>query len=391
MTAKSLTISVLLKTRRTAMLDDTLQGCRVLDLSQYLPGPFATRLLADLGAEVVKVEPPAGDPMRFFIFLDDDGLSPLYKQVNAGKSVIKLDLKSKSGCDCFAELVASADVLLESYRPGVMDRLGFSQAQLHALNPRLIHCALSGFGQDGPASHRAGHDLTYMALSGMLHHTGTVETPVIPFPPISDYAGGQHAASMVLAGLLRRERTGQGCYIDTSLFETVLSWQSFGQAGVGRSGRSLEPGHGLITGGMACYQIYQTKDQKFVVLGALEEKFWQAFCLAVDRPEWVGRQYEKTPQAGLIKELRALFVKASRDSWVALLAGTDCCFEPLLDPDEVTGHPHVQSRQLLEPSRGQALPAEVRFPAILNQQIPSNRQPLREVSAQLIASRWQEG
>ncbi len=160
---------------------------------------------------------------------------------------------------------------------------------------------------------------------------------------------------------------------------------------MGRSGRSLEPGHGLITGGMACYQIYQTKDQKFVVLGALEEKFWQAFCLAVDRPEWVGRQYEKTPQAGLIKELRALFVKASRDSWVALLAGTDCCFEPLLNPDEVTGHPHVQSRQLLEPSRGQALPAEVRFPAILNQQIPHNRQPLREVSAQLIASRWQEG
>lgn len=371
------------------MPDNTLQGCRILDLSQYLPGPFATRLLADLGADVVKVEPPSGDPMRSFIFIDDDNLSPLYKQVNAGKSVVRLDLKSDTDSDCFAELVSKADVLLESYRPGVMDRLGFSHGRLNSLNPQLIHCALSGFGQDGPASQRAGHDLTYMALSGMLHHTGTVETPVIPFPPISDYAAGQHAASMILAGLLRRERTGQGCYIDTSLFETVLSWQSFGQAGVGRPGRNLEPGHALITGGVACYQIYQTNDEKFVVLGALEEKFWQAFCLAVGKPEWLERQHEKMPQTALIKELRDLFASASRDSWVELLAGTDCCFEPLLSPDEVAGHPQVKSRQLLESSPGQALPTDVRFPSRLDRRTPRNRRPLHEVSAQSVACRWQ--
>lgn len=370
------------------MLDDTLQGCRVLDLSQYLPGPYATRLLADLGADVVKVEPPGGDPMRTFLFLDDDGLSPLYKQVNAGKTVVRLDLKSEGGRARFSELASAADVLLESYRPGVMDRLGFSSDRLRSLNPRLIHCALSGFGQDGPASQRAGHDLTYMALSGMLHHTGTMETPVVPFPPVSDYASGQQAASLILAALLRRARQGAGCYIDTSIFETVLSWQSFGQAGIGRSGRSLEPGHGVITGGMACYQIYRTADQKFVVLGALEEKFWRAFCLAVARPDWIALQHEPMPQTALISELRALFASAPRASWVELLAVTDCCFEPLLAPEEVAGHPHVVSRRLVEAGQGQALPAEIRFPIKVDGAVPCQRKPLRQASVETVVADW---
>lgn len=371
-----------------SMLDDTLQGYRVLDLSQYLPGPYATRLLFDLGAEVVKVEPPGGDPMRSFIFLDDDGLSPLYKQVNAGKKVVQLDLKNDRDRVSFSELVRAADVLLESYRPGVMGRLGFGSDQLRSLNPRLIHCAISGFGQDGPACQRAGHDLTYMALSGMLHHTGTPETPVIPFPPVSDYASGQHAASMILAALLRREKQGVGCFIDTSLFETVLSWQSFGQAGVGRAGQAFEPGQGLINGGVACYQIYKTSDHKFVVLGALEEKFWRAFCSAVERPHWIARQHEKMPQTALINEVRALFSTASRDSWVALLAGTDCCFEPLLDPEEVAKHPHVIHRQLIEPRRDDDSSIDIRFPVTVDCEIPCQRPALREVSVEAVAADW---
>lgn len=371
------------------MFDDTLQDCRVLDLSQYLPGPYATRLLADLGADVVKIEPPGGDPMRTFIFLDDDGLSPLYKQVNAGKTVVRLDLKSERGRAHFKELVMAADVLLESYRPGVMARLGFSPTYLQSLNPLLVHCALSGFGQDGPASQRAGHDLTYLALSGMLHHTGTMETPVIPFPPVSDYATGQHAASMILAALLRKEKLGEGCFIDVNLFETVLSWQSFGQAGVGRLGRGLDPGRGLITGGMACYQIYRTADQKFVVLGALEEKFWQAFCTSIERPEWISRQHEQMPQTALISELRALFASASSDNWVELLAGTDCCFEPLLAPEEVVEHPHVKYRQMIEPAQGDTLPADIRFPVRMNAKIPPQRTPLREATVEMVAAGWQ--
>jgi len=286
--------------------------------------------------------------------------------------------------------VMAADVLLESYRPGVMARLGFSPTHLQSLNPRLVHCALSGFGQDGPASQRAGHDLTYMALSGMLHHTGTLETPVIPFPPVSDYASGQHAASMILAALLRREKQGEGCFIDASLFETVLSWQSFGQSGVGRAERALDPGRGLITGGMACYQIYKTLDNKFVVLGALEEKFWQAFCAAVDRPDWIIRQQEKMPQTDLVNELRKLFSTASRDSWVKLLAGTDCCFEPLLEPYEVAKHPHVIHRQLIKPGCDDA-PTDVRFPVSVDCEIPRQRLALHEVSVESVVADWKKG
>jgi crotonobetainyl-CoA:carnitine CoA-transferase CaiB-like acyl-CoA transferase len=371
------------------MLDDSLHGFRVLDLSQYLPGPYATRLLADLGADVVKVEPPGGDPMRTFIFQDDDSLSPLYKQVNAGKTIIRLDLKTDCDSTCFAEMVKAADVLLESYRPGVMSRLGFDRERLRSLNPRLIHCAISGFGQDGPASQRAGHDLTYMALSGMLSHTGTTTTPVIPFPPVSDYAAGQQAVNMILSALLSRERHGNGCFIDTSLFETVLSWQSFGQAGVGRPGRQLEPGRGLITGGVACYQIYRTKDEKFVVLGALEEKFWQAFCSAVKRPDWLTRQHEPMPQTSLIRELGAFFATATRDAWVELLSGADCCFEPLLEPQEVARHPHVIQRQLVESSPENIRTVDIRVPVLKDGITPLKRKPLSEVPAAAVAARWQ--
>jgi len=370
------------------MLDDALRGCRVLDLSQYLPGPYATRLLADLGAEVVKIEPPAGDPMRSFISRDDDGLSPLYKQVNAGKTVVLLDLKSAGGAAAFAELVTAADVLLESFRPGVLERLGFGRERLAELNPRLVHCALSGFGQDGPASQRAGHDLTYMALSGMLHSTGTVQTPVIPFPPVSDYAGGEKAAAMILAALLKRERTGSGCFLDTSLFETILAWQSFGQAAARHGGSDHGRGRGLISGGAACYQIYPTADDRYVVLAALEAKFWHAFCRAVERLDWIDRQQEPLPQTDLIAELRAFFASASRDAWVERLAGVDCCFEPLLEPEEVLRQPQVVSRRLLAPALGKSLPADILLPLHVDGEPPRPRRPLRSAAVAEVAARW---
>lgn len=365
-----------------------MQGYRVLDLSQYLPGPYATRMLADLGADVVKVEPPSGDPMRQFIFLDEDDISPLYKQVNAGKTIVRIDLKSDAGRGQFRRMLAAADVLLESYRPGVMDRLGFSRDALQSINPVLIHCALSGFGQEGPYAQRAGHDITYMALSGMLSHTGTPEQPVVPFPPVSDYAGGQQAATMIIAALLRREKLGQGGYVDTSLFEAAFSWQSFGLAGIGRPDRQLEPGQGVITGGLACYQIYQTADQKFVVLGALEEKFWAAFCRAVGRADWVSRQGESMPQTELILEVRRLFAGNTRRYWVQRLAAADCCFEPLLEPEEVVCHEQVSGRRLVEGLHGECRPVDVRLPIKFNGHYPRERNPFREECASSVANRW---
>ncbi|TYO95768.1 crotonobetainyl-CoA:carnitine CoA-transferase CaiB-like acyl-CoA transferase [Geothermobacter ehrlichii] len=369
------------------MLGDCLVGIRVLDLSQYLPGPFATQLLADLGAEVLKVEPTAGDPMRRFMLADGDGVSPFYKQVNAGKSVVEIDLKKAAGKQTLTELVRAADVLLESYRPGVLERLGFGRERLEQINPRLIHCALSGFGQTGPCRQRAGHDLTYLAMSGMLSLTGTGQTPVIPFPPICDYAAGKQAATSILAALLRRGRTGRGAFIDVSLFEMALSWQSFGLTAACRPGEAFGRGRDLLTGGAACYQVYRTADDRFVALGAIEEKFWRAFCETVGRPDWIARQHEPLPQKELIAELQALFASADRDEWQRRLARVDCCFEPVLEQDEVPGHPHVRQRRLLQ-IHDRERRIEVLFPAWVDGEPPRQRRPLERVSAAEALAMW---
>ena len=371
------------------MLNDCLAGMRVLDLSQYLPGPFATQLLADLGAEVIKVEPPSGDPMRHFIMCDADELSPFYKQINAGKQILALDLKSAQGKQVLEELLGSAAVLLESFRPGVLERLGFSRARLQEINPKLIHCALSGFGQTGPCRERAGHDLTYLAMSGMLSLTGTAETPVIPFPPLCDYATGKQAATSILAALLRQARTGKGAFIDVSLFETALSWQSFALTAASRPGQAFARGHDLLTGGAACYQIYRTADQRFVALGAIEEKFWRTFCTTVARPDWIERQHEPLPQTQLIGELQDLFARADRTDWQQRFAMVDCCFEAVLEHAEVVTQPQVEQRQLLQP-RSDGPGFDALFPAWFEDQPPAPRNPLRPVTPAEALANWQD-
>jgi len=369
------------------MLSDCLDNIRVLDLSQYLPGPFTTQLLADLGAEVLKIEPPQGDPMSRFILQDSDGVSPWYKQINAGKSILKLDLKTDADCAVLAALIAGADVLLESFRPGVLERLGFGRARLQELNPKLIHCALSGFGQTGPCRERAGHDLTYLAMSGMLSLTGTAETPVIPFPPICDNAAGQQAATSILAALLRRTKTGQGIFIDVSLFEVALSWQSFPLTAASRPDQAFARGNDLLTGGAACYQIYRTADNRFVALGALEDKFWHVFCSTVERPDWSERQHEKLPQLGLIAELGALFFTQPLAYWQQCFAMVDCCLEPVLEPAEVVAHPQVLQRQLLQ-TQTRENRQDALFPAWIDDQPPTRRQPLCEVTSAEALSHW---
>jgi len=324
-----------------------LQGYRVLDLSQYIPGPYATRQLADLGADVIKIEPPGGDPMRHFMYSETGPVSPFYRHLNRGKRVLGLDLKSDTGAGVLQTLITGADVLLESFRPGVLDRLGFGREQLEQINERLIHCTLSGFGQTGPYRLRAGHDLTYCAVSGSLSPSHASD-PTVTFPPLADHAGAMQAVNAILAALLGRERTARGAFLDISLCESALSWQYLGLQD-GPSGQARQ----ILTGGAAYYNIYRTADRRFVALAPLEPKFWQAFCDAVEHPGWVARQSEPLPQAALIGQLRELFASRPLEYWLDRLNDVDCCFEPIPPMESVEQHPQIKSRRMLhgdEPS-----------------------------------------
>ncbi len=356
------------------MINDCLENIRVLDLSQYIPGPFATLTLADMGAEVIKIEPPFGDPMREVFMKGEGGISPLYKQLNAGKTIVKIDLKSGDGKKALCKLVQSADVLLESFRPGVMGRLGFSSDALKELNPKLIHCALSGYGQNGPNAQTAGHDMTYLALTGALSHSSQSDTGPVPvFPPLADHSGAMQAVNSILAALFRRERTGKGAFIDVSLFESALSWNYLGltdAADEEKSGCALEE---LSGESAAWYAIYETKDARHLAFAPIEPKFWQNFCHAIEREDLLARQNDPQPQTELMIELRDLFKQKTLAQWAEILLPADCCMEPIHRPAEVLNHPHVKARQI-------AFANEIRYPAWVDHQPPAPRKSMQEVS-----------
>ena len=324
-----------------------LAGVRVIDLSQYIPGPFATRQLADLGADVIKVEPPAGDPMRHFMHQSNPGdqPSPIYRHLNRGKRIVNLDLKSNSGKQGLTRLIADADILLESYRPGVLARLGFDRETLDKINPRLILCSLSGYGQNGPYRLRAGHDVNYCSLTSMHFDYRTADTPVIGFPPLADHAGAMQASIAMLAALHGRNQREPGAFLDISLFETSLSWQYLPLLHDGEEGTQ-----NLLNGGAACYNIYQCRDGAFFSLGALETNFWKSFCLALQKPDWIGRQYETMPQRALIEEISGLVVQYPLNYWHELLDTIDCCYTPLVSPNGFAQNPQIQARKSLSTS-----------------------------------------
>ncbi len=345
-------------------------------------------MLSDLGAEVVKLEPPAGDPMRALGPLDGDGVSAFYKLVNAGKNVVRLDLKSDRGRAALEALVRGADILLESFRPGALARLGFGPDALRALNPRLIHCALSGFGQSGPYAGRAGHDIAYMALSGGLATSGTTGRPVFAHPPTADFAGAMQAAIAILAALLRRARDGRGASVDVSLSETVLGWQAMVLTGARRAGFEPEREDSLLNGGAACYRIYETADKRFVALGALEEKFWANFCAALGQSGWIARQHDALPQHDLIAEVAAAFRRQPLSVWSHRLADVDCCFQPVLEPGEVPDDPHIRARGLVQETGTPDARVEVQFPAFFDGQAPAPRAAMRELCAEEAVAAW---
>ena len=341
-----------------------LQNVRVVDLSQYIPGPLATRQLADLGADVIKIEPPAGDPMRLFMGGGEDGSSAIYRHLNRGKRVCKLDLKTEPGKKALADLLAGADILLESFRPGVLARLGFDRERLAAINPDLIHCALSGFGQTGPHAQRAGHDINYCALAGQAIVSGSAEKPVIGYPPIADHASAQQAAIAMLAALYARDQGQGGAFLDIGITESILAWQYLPALG-----DAAERAASLLNGGAACYNYYRCADGQFISLGAIETAFWENFCRAVDRPEWIARQYEPMPQTELIARVTEHIESQPAEHWDRLLDAVDCCYAPLLEPARLSANPQFQAR-------GAWTPAGPAWPGWIDHEPPEPHDPV---------------
>jgi alpha-methylacyl-CoA racemase len=370
-------------------LADFLRGIRVIDVSQFIPGPQAALHLSDLGAEVVKVEPPGGEPMRSFPPLDPDGVSAPYKLMNRGKTVVEIDLKSETGKSAFAELIAAADVLVESYRPGVLDRLGFGRAHLEHLNGGLVHVALTGFGQTGPYRTRAGHDINYMALAGGLAASGTEERPVAAYPPTADHASALQAALAAVAALFRRRESGRGAFIDVSLAETVLAWQAIPMTLARRRGQEPYRGAQILNGGTARYHVYRAADGKFLSLGAVEQKFWAAFCRAVGRDEWIRRHDDPRPQTALIAEVAALIASEPLAHWERVIDPADCCFHAVVELADVPDHPQIAARGLVHRVVEHPALIETLFPAWVDGEPPPPRSPVRFSGATEVLARWQ--
>jgi crotonobetainyl-CoA:carnitine CoA-transferase CaiB-like acyl-CoA transferase len=328
-----------------------LTGQKMLDLSRLLPGPYCSLLLADLGMEVLKVEDPElGDYLR--------KMGPIRKQdsayflaVNRNKKSMTLNLKVKEGREIFHKLILSYDIVLESFRPGVMDRLGIGYQELKKRNPRVILCSLSGYGQDGPYRERSGHDINYIGLGGILELIGTKdEAPVIPGVQIADLAaGGMMSAIAILAAVVHRQKSGEGQYLDVSMLDGVISWLSI-HAGKYFMDKALpKRGEMLLTGRYACYHVYETKDGRYMSLGALEPKFWESFCETIGRRDLVLKQFiDGEERLRLIEEIQKLFKTKTQKEWVELLKNADACCEPILNLEEVFHHPHVLHRQMVK-------------------------------------------
>ena len=327
---------------------------RVLDLSRLFPGPYCSRILADLGAEVIKVElPGGGDWSRYVPPLDPaSGEGMLFRALNRGKKSLTLNLKSPEGRAILLRLVDTADVLLETFRPGVMERLGLDYAGLAEANPRLVYCSLSGYGQTGPYRDRAGHDLNYQGLAGLLDLTGRRDVPPgMPGAPAADLGGALWAAIGILAALLAREQTGRGQRVDGSLLGGALACLTLPLTRH-LGGQPMQRGASDLNGGLVCYNVYQTADGGHVTLSALEPEFWAAFCAAAGCQDLLDQQFAPAmPGEPAYDRLCALFRTRPRDEWGQALAGFDTCCEPVYAVGEALDSAPVQALDMLADGR----------------------------------------
>jgi alpha-methylacyl-CoA racemase len=329
-----------------------LEGIRVLDLSRLLPGGFCSLLLADFGADVVKVEDTGmGDYVRWappaFEGAEDSAKGSLFLALNRGKRSVRVNLKDRRGREVLLRLVRDADVLLESFRPGVLDRLGVGYDRLREENPALVICAITGYGQDGPYVDRSGHDMNYLGLNGLLALTGEEGGPPVQAGgQIADLGGGALMAAFgILAALRERDRSGEGQVVDVSMFDGALSWLAMVAARVFAAGERPRRGREVLSGAIVCYRPYECADG-WVTLGALEPKFWAAWCHGVGRPELVERQFER-PGSETHREVERIFRERTREQWRAFASEHDCCLEPVLELEEALESELVRAREMV--------------------------------------------
>ncbi|MBU3654432.1 MAG: CoA transferase [Limnohabitans sp.] len=363
-----------------------LQGVRVLDLTRLLPGPLCTLHLADLGADVIKVEDlGAGDYVT----------ASVRELINRNKRGLCVDLKQPEGRDVLLRLCETADVLVEGFRPGVMARLGLGPEAVRARNPRLVYCSISGYGHTGPLCQQAGHDINYSGYAGVADQLGTPQGQLaLSNLPLADLMGGTLTPAMgILAALFDAQRTGQGRWVDVAIADGVLAHAVLPLGELNARGRVSPPGQAKLTGGMPCYGLYVTQDERYLAVGAFEPKFWQLFCQTIGRQDLAPHGMPDTPERSVAvrQSLQATLASQPLAHWVALLEGVDCCVTPVLNLAQARALPQFQARgmwvevdtasgervtQLASPVRMSDFEFEVRCPA------PRAGQHTREVLSQ---------
>ena len=337
-----------------------LSGLLVLDFTTLLPGPLATLMLAEAGADVIKIERPGGEEMRAFP-PRFDGTGAPFALLNRGKQSLVLDLKTEEGRAALEPLLARADVLIEQFRPGAMARLGLGYHTVKTINPRIVYCSISGYGQNGPRAQEAGHDLNYIGATGLLAlQPGPAGQPVVPPALVADIGGGSFPAVInILLGLHGRDATGEGCHIDVAMSDTMFTFAWYALAIGAAGGRFPGPGELPLAGGLARYQLYPTKDGRLVACAALEQKFWLAFCNAIGLAGPLAN--DLADPAASKAAVAAIIATRTAEEWRPILAAADCCATIVVALEEAMRDPHFAERGLfahqIAGSSGKTMPA----------------------------------
>lgn len=355
-----------------------LSTLKVLDFSALLPGPFGTLILADLGADVLRIESPGRPDMVRMLPPMDEGISAVHGYLNRSKRSLAVDLKKPAGVEVVRELVKDYDIVVEQFRPGVMAKLGVGYEQLKEINPRLIYCSITGYGQDGPYRDRAGHDMNYLSIAGMTAYNGRRESGPAPMAfQVADVAGGScHAVMAILAAVIERQQSGEGQYIDISMTDAAFSLHALTAPGALVGGEDPQLERTQLNGG-SFYDCYETSDGRWFSVGGIEPQFFSQFCQAIGRPDLAGRGLAMLPE--IVAEVKAGIAEAMKQKsfaeWEQIFAALDCCTEPVLSFSEACQHPQLVARKMLVdvPSASGASQRQVASPFKFSRTAPEYR------------------